>query len=622
MAGGSMDDWDHVNDEEEEGANERSVGEEGGEDGDRYLDEHEEDGNYEREDGQEEEEMNQAPQPPVIHQNIHVIGPGPQPPVVHQPTIQDEPFMRGWDQLHHLMSAGRREVYDYLVHKSLDVDRWELVMSPEEYLNRFDDTLATVQLINRAPKRQLKRTYHRGPAFNRWLLLAQTTHQLWVDVKYKDEFFQHLSEYQTAQPGPMLFQASTGTALITTGVFIRCLVRAGCDTIRIKAFGQKMPLIPRFMPTEPAQRNHRWAVHNEWDIGKNFDSQYIWLFNSALGKQAGLKRYPMIIPGSRDFGTANITMTYRNKHYSIKIYPRMVHVIKSFNSHLQTTVPRTLHGLKIQLQAALTMIHKLTSKDAGELGGFRIEVTVGARTLAEAMEKVNATPFMDPGFWLNQGEGPFSPIPLSARLVTRENLLANANWIYQKAINDNLFTGANGSKPTSVQVKVLADVYNALGWNPGSRTSTKSLDPTAWWMVTPAPASEVTELLHSLNTSCQSDEHIRLLFTVARTQNGSIPCKKKPTNARHRYQINNPAPFIIRCGYTGCNSKLQRSAVIQHIAGLVESAAMDKDTLMNGLEEGLRGAAVEEDAAEHEEQGSEDERARSENDEDDADRSG
>jgi hypothetical protein len=43
---------------------------------------------------------------------------------------------------------------------SMDVDRWEVVISPQEYLRRFKDTLATIQLVNRIPLRRLHTTYH------------------------------------------------------------------------------------------------------------------------------------------------------------------------------------------------------------------------------------------------------------------------------------------------------------------------------------------------------------------------------------------------------------------------------------------------------------------------------
>ena len=129
----------------------------------------------------------------------------------------------------------------------VDVDRWELVISPEEYQRRFKDTLATVQLISRAPLRRLHTTYHRGPGFDRWLLLAQANHQLWVDPQFKDPFFAKLDQYQIAQPGQLPLQASQGNVHLSTSVFVRCLSQAGCDTIRLKAYGQKTPIDEDFV---------------------------------------------------------------------------------------------------------------------------------------------------------------------------------------------------------------------------------------------------------------------------------------------------------------------------------------------------------------------------------------
>ena len=61
----------------------------------------------------------------------------------------------------------QEDVLDGLVARPMDVDRWELVISPQEYLNRFKDSLADIHLISRAPIRTLHTTYHRGPAFDR-----------------------------------------------------------------------------------------------------------------------------------------------------------------------------------------------------------------------------------------------------------------------------------------------------------------------------------------------------------------------------------------------------------------------------------------------------------------------
>jgi len=98
----------------------------------------------------------------------------------------------------------------------IDVDRWELVISPAEYLRRFKDTLATVQLTSWAPRRKLHTTHHRGPGFDKWLLLGRSNHQLWINPKYKEDFFHELNVYQTAQPGRFTLQASLGNVLILT----------------------------------------------------------------------------------------------------------------------------------------------------------------------------------------------------------------------------------------------------------------------------------------------------------------------------------------------------------------------------------------------------------------------
>lgn len=191
--------------------------------------------------------------------------------------------------------------------KPTDVDRWELVLTPQEYLLRFEDTLASVQLVNRAPIRKPHTTFHRGPDFSRWLLLAQANHSIWVDTSYKAAFFHALNDYQTAQPGLLVSQASLGSAHVPTAGFIHCLQEAGCDTVRIKEYGQKMPLVDQFLSGEPAQEDHRWAEHNEWDISTSFKSPLIWLFASAMGRTHRVEHYPIMVPGSKDFGNLRIT---------------------------------------------------------------------------------------------------------------------------------------------------------------------------------------------------------------------------------------------------------------------------------------------------------------------------
>lgn len=155
-----------------------------------------------------------------------------------------------------LQGEERTNMVTGLDRNAMDVDRWEIVISCQEYLNRFEYTLATVQLINRVPSRQLVKTYHTGPAFNKCMLLGHSNHMIWVPQLHKEAFFVFSHKFQTAQPGRLPLQASTGQALDSTSVFIYCLMSFGCRTLRLKAYGQKMPLDAKFVLTETAEEDH------------------------------------------------------------------------------------------------------------------------------------------------------------------------------------------------------------------------------------------------------------------------------------------------------------------------------------------------------------------------------
>jgi hypothetical protein len=178
---------------------------------------------------------------------------------------------------------------------SMDVDRWEVVISPQRYHRRFKDTLATIQLVNRIPLRTLHTTYHRGPAFDRWLLLAEANYQIWINPKHKANFFAELEEYHTVQAGKTMLQVSVGKTYLSTAVFVRCVEQVGCHIIRLKEYGQKLPIERQFVKTKPAKVDHQWAIHNDWDLGKTFTSPHIWLFGSEDGRQHGFRRYPMAV---------------------------------------------------------------------------------------------------------------------------------------------------------------------------------------------------------------------------------------------------------------------------------------------------------------------------------------
>lgn len=137
-------------------------------------------------------------------------------------------------------------------------------------------------------------------------------------------------------------------------------------------------------------------MREEWYIGQNHDSTYIWLFASATGVRHGIKYYPIVVPGSRDYGTNNLEITHRSCNFQIKMYARLVHVIDLFNSHLQGNMPTRLRGVKSQAAVAVKMVHSLTGTTARDLDGFRIEIIVQAGSLTQARLRIDRTPFLNP----------------------------------------------------------------------------------------------------------------------------------------------------------------------------------------------------------------------------------
>jgi len=94
--------------------------------------------------------------------------------------------------------------------------------------------------------------------------------------------------------------------------------------------------------------------------------------------------------------------------------------------------------------------------------------------------------FLNPSYWLKAGDRNIAYRGWTAQLVTREGLLANANWVYNQAVQSNVFVGAAANRPSKEQIQAIVDKLNALGWNAGIRRPTESLDPSAWWNLTPS----------------------------------------------------------------------------------------------------------------------------------------
>jgi hypothetical protein len=288
----------------------------------------------------------------------------------------------------------------------------------------------------------------------------------------------------------------------------------------------------------------------------------------------------MLIPSSLDFGSCQFNVTYHNRSWKIKIYPRLVHVIKSFNSRLSGTKVKTKAGLVVRGNITIEMIQKLSSIYESRLGGFRIEVSVNAPTLQEAKRLVKATPFLRPSTWLHPTEPALQDFGVDIKLVSKEGLLGNANWLYQQAVLLGTFKGDKNKKPSGMHSQASTDIMAGFGWNAGQRHPTKSQSTTAWWRKVEVDTQEILGTLASLNKIYPTDLRKLDLFKKFRQACGHVPCQREPKIPSHRYWVKSREPVRWECCV--CKHNMVVGQGMRWFAKLVDEGYISRERV--GLE--------------------------------------
>lgn len=110
-----------------------------------------------------------------------------------QLDISTLPFVQ---QFMLLTPEHKRALQPTLVSQPHDVDKWEIFMSPNFYLEHFNSPLALVRLASHVPKR----VSTHGADMSSYMLLAEANHHLWVEEKFKAPFIQEVKRWTTIQP--------------------------------------------------------------------------------------------------------------------------------------------------------------------------------------------------------------------------------------------------------------------------------------------------------------------------------------------------------------------------------------------------------------------------------------
>lgn len=393
------------------------------------------------------------------------------------------PFMKGFNILSTLSFKDQDTVFKSIVQGPLDLDKAEFCMTPTFFHKEFSSDSASVVLATHKPQPRKLNEDDPGYEFKDWLLIAKGSSQLFINPHRKKKFFQELEAmWRSVDVSEADLVGTYGSLHVPVEQFVHCLKQAGCWTIRSKSYGQKKLLCPPFHYGDMSQPSHSKAHLNEWDIGRTHSSPWITLFKPTLGMGDCMTLFPMVVPASGDFGSVHGRIKYQGSTYKVKIYPRIVHVIKSINSRIQGETLKTIAGLKKRTDSCINMVQRLSKKRPEQLGGFRIEVTVQAPTLIIAKQIVENTPLLNLKYYTTPSGDATEGHMLDVMVTDKEHLLQNASWVIERARSLQPAGRRDETRPLPLQKQMVADIMCSFGWNAGRLRPTPSRSAGAWWL--------------------------------------------------------------------------------------------------------------------------------------------
>lgn len=363
-----------------------------------------------------------------------------------------------------------------------DLDGWCVSMYPADLL-KLASPVTTLQLCSRAPEPEVRD----NKAFKEWVYVTEGWLYIKIDATLKEPLFAALN---AARAGS-LRMSEWPTALLrglscpcTFGQLVVALQRIACRHVRVQCYGQKMPLAD--LHVEPASSAHFSARFNNWDLGLFVPSERIQLVRFAPGGEPSPTNtvWSILTPVGQGYGSAGFELSTGGQDVAVKIYPRMVHQIKGSFGNLTRNAPKTQFTMRArekQLEKILAIYDEASPAD---MGGLRIEVTVCAPTLREALDWVASCPVLQLAEYLNPSREPFHRHKIQLHELSKEEMLENARSMMAQAVKQGLFNGRDSLQVSLQAKKQVIDLYNAVGWNDGTRKPTAHTVLFPWWRET------------------------------------------------------------------------------------------------------------------------------------------
>ncbi|SPO37380.1 uncharacterized protein PSFLO_02853 [Pseudozyma flocculosa] len=99
---------------------------------------------------------------------------------------------------------------------------------------------------------------------------------------------------------------------------------------------------------------------------------------------------------------------------------------------------------------------------------------------------VSQTPLLNIHEWIQPTSPEMQKLQLSVRFISRARYFRQFKLLLDKARELGTFRGDKMRKTGPVRKKILRDLFNALGWNPGHRATSRLPPQEPWWKLKPS----------------------------------------------------------------------------------------------------------------------------------------
>lgn len=361
-----------------------------------------------------------------------------------------------------------------------DIDGFNYTVSPSELVDTFGK-LTQVTLGFHDPRlRDI-------PYYANWVVLGTGPAVLKVCARFKDLVLQAYQGSHTLQASNYPTTMIEGSQQVSLLNLVLKLKEVNCTSVRVQAYGMKFPMgFYKDLPWDYlGNPKHPLASTNFWDIGHSYPQVHIILAQAPNLNRGTCTTFPMLMKLVKGYGSLSITTTYRGSKFKIKVYPLLVHAMKATSGKFKNFNPSTIRSCRVKETNLMNRKSKLSKFPRQKLGGLRLEVTTTGFTLMEAKYKIDETEFLILPEYLNPSKPYMEEFQLRLKYIRKEDYLANFSELLLKAQQLGVFRGRDQGKAGKVRRYILQDLFNALGWNQGTRTNRWEHELGPWWTWVP-----------------------------------------------------------------------------------------------------------------------------------------